>query len=119
MCISPLLSTYSRATITTLGHRVLDLYRGELLSEEGPVEWVLARREAVRGEAAGVAATLARIELDRGDAAAAIEVCERALTIEELDNQLWALLAEARRRSGNPAAARRTQQAYRTLLAEC
>ncbi len=104
---------------TALGHRVLDLYRGELLSEEGPVEWVLARREAMRGEAAGVAAALARVELDRDDPAAAIEVCERALTIDELDNQLWALLAEARRRSGNAAAARRTQQAYRTLLAEC
>jgi len=100
------------------GHRVLDLYRGELLCEEGPTEWVLAKREAVRGEAAGVATTLARLELDRGNAATAIELCERALMIDELDNQLWALLAEARHRTGGAAAARRTQQAYRHLLAE-
>ncbi|MGQ0840070.1 AAA family ATPase [Actinokineospora sp.] len=110
--------TQDRPTVRALGHRVLDLYRGELLSEEGPAEWVLARRESMRGEAAGVAAALARIELDRGDVAAAIEVCDRALTIDELDNRLWALLAEARRRSGNTAAALRTQQAYRDLLAE-
>jgi len=106
------------ARITTLGNRVLDLYRGELLSEEGPVEWVLARREAARGEAAGVAAALARVALDRGDTTAAVEVCERALTIDELDNRLWTLLAEARRRGGNPAAALRTQQTYLDLLAE-
>jgi len=104
--------------VASLGHRVLDLYRGELLSEEGPVEWVLARRESVRGEAAGVAATLARLELERGNASSAIEVCERALTIDELDGQLWTLLAEARRRTGNVAAARRTQQAYLDLVAD-
>jgi DNA-binding SARP family transcriptional activator len=110
--------TADPARVRALAHRVLDLYRGELLGEEGPAEWVLSRRETLRGEAAGVAAALAAIELDRGDAATAVEVCERALAIDELDNRLWALLAEARRRTGNPAAARRTQQAYRDLLAE-
>ncbi|MGX7826168.1 BTAD domain-containing putative transcriptional regulator [Actinokineospora sp. 24-640] len=104
--------------VRTLGHRVLDLYRGELLSEEGPAEWVLARREATRGEAAGVAAALARYELDRGNAPAAAEICERALTIDELDNRLWTLLAEARHRCGNAAAAQRASYAYNALLAE-
>jgi DNA-binding SARP family transcriptional activator len=107
-----------RAAVAAAGHRVLDLYRGELLSEEGPVEWVLARREAVRGEAAGVAVALARLELDRGNPAIAIEVCERALMIDELDHQLWSLLVDARRRTGSVEAARRTQQAYLDLLAE-
>ncbi|WP_156757443.1 BTAD domain-containing putative transcriptional regulator [Actinokineospora pegani] len=100
------------------GHRVLDLYRGELLSEEGATEWVLAKRESLRGEAAGVAVALAGWEMQRGDLTAAIEVCERALRIDELDHRLWSLLAEARSRAGNVAAARRGQQAYRTLLAE-
>ncbi|MBB5851187.1 hypothetical protein ACFQ05_37830 [Amycolatopsis umgeniensis] len=45
--------------VTRLGHRILDLYRGELLTEEGPAEWILAKREAVRGEAASAAAARA------------------------------------------------------------
>lgn len=105
------------AAIVALGHRILDLYRGELLSEEGPAEWVLARRDAARGEAAGVAATLARLELDRGNVAVAIEVCERALPIDELDHRLWSLLAEARRHTAGLQSARRTHQAYLDLLA--
>jgi DNA-binding SARP family transcriptional activator len=101
-----------------LGHEVLDLYRGELLSDEGPAEWVLARRESLRGEAAGVAAALAQLELDHGHAAAAMEICEHAVTIDELDGRLWTLLAQARGRLGSAAAARRAEQAYRELLAE-
>ncbi|MDT8913142.1 BTAD domain-containing putative transcriptional regulator [Amycolatopsis sp. PS_44_ISF1] len=106
------------ASARALGYRVLDLYRGELLVEEGPAEWVLARREAVRGEAAGAAAALAGTALSRGDTAEAIEVCERGVTIDELDNRLWSLLAEANVRAGNRAAAARAEGAYQALLAD-
>ncbi|WP_328609365.1 AAA family ATPase [Amycolatopsis sp. NBC_00345] len=106
------------ASAMALGYRVLDLYRGELLVEEGPAEWVLARREAVRGEAAGAAAVLAGTALNRGDAAEAIEVCERGVTIDELDNRLWSLLAAANVRAGNRAAAARAEGAYQALLAD-
>jgi DNA-binding SARP family transcriptional activator len=104
--------------VRALGCDVLDRYRGELLVEEGAAEWVLTRRESIRGEAAGVAVALATFELAQGDVAAAIEVCERALAIDELDHRLWTLLAEARHRAGDPAAAVRTRRAYRSLVAE-
>jgi DNA-binding SARP family transcriptional activator len=110
--------TADRAGLIALANRVLELYRGELLSEEGTAEWVLARREALCGEASGVAAALARLELDRGDPAVAIEICQRALRIDELDSRVWTVLAEARRRTEGAAAAQRTQLTYRTLLAE-
>jgi DNA-binding SARP family transcriptional activator len=107
-----------RAQLIALANRVLESYRGELLSEEGSAEWVLARRESMRGEASGVAAALARLELDRGDPAAAIEICQRALGIDELDSRVWTVLTEARRRTEGAAAARRTEQTYWALVAD-
>lgn len=108
-----------RATTSTdAGYRVLDLYGGELLVEEGPAEWVLARREAVRSQAVGVAVALARRALDRGDAGAAVEACERALAIDELDTRSWMIMSEARDRAGSHAAALRMRLACQTLLAD-
>jgi DNA-binding SARP family transcriptional activator len=108
----------SRDQVREAGREVLDRYRGELLPEEGAAEWVLTRREAVRGEAVAVAAELARFELDHGTVATAVELCERGLAIDELDHRLWTLLADARQREGNPGAARRARQVYRALIAE-
>ncbi|MFC5289614.1 BTAD domain-containing putative transcriptional regulator [Actinokineospora guangxiensis] len=109
--------TLDAEQVRALGHRTLDLYRGDLLDEEGPAEWVLARRETTRGEAAAVAAGLARFEMVRNNPAAAIEICERALRIDELDARLWDTLAEARHRTGNTATALRARNAYRDLVA--
>lgn len=100
------------------GSRVLDLYGGELLAEEGPAEWVLGRREAVRSQAVGVAVALARTALDRGDAAAAVEACERAIAIDELDSRIWGIMSDARDRAGSHAAALRTRIACQALLAD-
>lgn len=103
---------------TAAGQEVLDLYGGELLAEEGPAEWVLARREAVRSQAVGVAVTMARAALDRDDAPAAVAACERALAIDELDTRIWQLMSEARDRAGSHAAALRTRLACQALLAD-
>ncbi|MFL6124705.1 BTAD domain-containing putative transcriptional regulator [Actinophytocola sp.] len=103
---------------TAAGQEVLDLYGGELLAEEGPAEWVLARREALRSQAVGVAVALARAALDRDDAAAAVAACERALAIDELDTRIWQLMSEARDRAGSHAAALRTRLACQALLAD-
>ncbi|SDF45446.1 Transcriptional regulatory protein, C terminal [Lentzea fradiae] len=102
-----------------IAETLLDLHRGEYLAEEGNAEWVLARRETLRGETAGVAAALARLELDRGNAAAAIDLCERALAVDQLDHRLWSLLSESRRRAGHPDGALRAWRAYQDLVAEC
>lgn len=104
--------------VREIGTRVLDLYRGELLAEEGSAEWLLARRESLRGEAMGVAVSLASLELDTGAPAAAAALCERALAIDDLDHRLWTVLAEARARLGDTDGASRAHDAYRALLAE-
>jgi DNA-binding SARP family transcriptional activator/predicted ATPase len=104
--------------VREIAGEVLDLYRGELLAEEGAAEWVLAKRESLRGEAMGVAVALARLEIDSGAPAAAVEVCERTLTIDELDHRLWTVLAEARSRLGDVDGALRAQNAYQGLLAD-
>lgn len=40
------------------------------------------------------------------------------MTIDELDNRLWSLLAAANVRAGNRAAAARAEGAYQALLAD-
>jgi DNA-binding SARP family transcriptional activator len=105
-------------TNTEDGRRVLDLYGGELLVEEGPAEWVLARRETIRSQAVGVAVALARRALDRGEPAAAVEACERALAIDELDTRIWMIMSTARDLAGSHAAALRTRLACQALLAD-
>jgi DNA-binding SARP family transcriptional activator/energy-coupling factor transporter ATP-binding protein EcfA2 len=110
--------TLDTTAATALGHRILELYRGELLAEEGPAEWLLAAREAVRGLAAGAAVVLAHAAMARGDMGAAIEACERGVTIDDLDSRLWTMLAAARLRTGNHAAATRAEVAYRRLVSE-
>ncbi|TDQ00782.1 BTAD domain-containing putative transcriptional regulator [Labedaea rhizosphaerae] len=106
------------ATATALGQRLLELYHGELLTEEGAEEWLLAQREALRGLAAGAAVVLAHAAMAGGDWGAAIEACERGVTIDDLDSRLWTMLAAARLRTGNHAAAVRAEDTYRTLVAE-
>ena len=44
----------------------LQLYTGDVLPEDGPTEWVLARREHYKVRAAEAAAMLGRLHLDHG-----------------------------------------------------
>jgi DNA-binding SARP family transcriptional activator len=110
--------TRDTATAATLGQHLLDLYQGELLAEEGPAEWLLAERGALRGVAAGAAVVLGHAAMATGDMATAIEFCERGVTIDDLDSRLWTMLAAAHERTGNHAAAMRAEQTYRTLVSE-
>jgi DNA-binding SARP family transcriptional activator len=93
----------------------LDAYRGDLLTEAGPAEWVLAERDRLRTEAANAAAALAALQLDH-DPHLAVEACMSGLRIDDLHYGLWRLLAEAHTRAGNRAEAARAHQAYADLM---
>jgi DNA-binding SARP family transcriptional activator len=96
----------------------LAAYRGELLPEEGPSEWVVKRREHYRMEAADAAQSLAELELAGSDLARAVAACERGLHIDCYRDGLWRSLLVAYERSGDQAAAARTRQDYREMLSE-
>lgn len=95
-------------------------YGGELLPEDGPAEWVLTEREALRRQAADAAAALAETELaetapgtDQIHAAAAAQRC---VDIDPCHDTGWRLLITAHRRAGHAAAAARARRAYAAVL---
>jgi DNA-binding SARP family transcriptional activator len=97
--------------------RILELYRGDVLPEDGPAEWVTGTRDRYRLRAAEAAACLAELELRRGDTTAAAAAARRSLHIDRWRDATWRILIEAYRRAGDVAAAERARRAYEAVLA--
>jgi DNA-binding SARP family transcriptional activator len=95
----------------------LGVYRGELLPEDGPSDWVVELRDRYRMEAADAAASLAELELPRRPEKA-VEACWRGLGIDRYRDDLWRLLAEAHTQAGDHAATVRATQEYQAVLVE-
>ncbi len=96
----------------------LDLYRGDLLEEEGPAEWVVKAREHYRATAADLAERLAAAHLAAGSLAAAVRTCQRGLEIDRYRDRLWRLLVASHRESGDQASAARAARDYASVLLE-
>ncbi len=95
----------------------LDLYPGDVLPENGPAEWVVAKRDQVRIEAVEAALALAEEALASEDLAAAIHACQAGLALDRYHDPLWRLLIVARDRAGDAGAASRDRREYATVLA--
>ncbi|HEY7023465.1 MAG TPA: BTAD domain-containing putative transcriptional regulator [Candidatus Limnocylindrales bacterium] len=96
----------------------LAMYRGDLLPEDGPADWVAERRDACRLAAVDAAQALAELLLERGDAAQAARVCTTGLRIERYHDPLWRLLISARDLAGDQGAAKAARLSYDRMLAE-
>ncbi len=96
--------------------RALGLYRGELLPEVGPADWVVWERERCRQEAAEAALNLAGLLVDRGALGAAVEACERGIGIDPHQDGLWRRLVRAHEGAGHYAAAAAARRKYGELL---
>lgn len=101
-------------TITAL-QAALDLYRGDLLPEDGPAEWVADSRESLRTEAAAAGALLARLLAAR-DPRVALGVAERAVGIDQYNDEAWNLLIHLHRHLGDTAMVQRTTAMYEEVL---
>jgi DNA-binding SARP family transcriptional activator len=102
----------------SLYQEALAWYRGDLLPEDGPAEWVAERRELCRLAAVEAAQGLAEILLARGDADGAARVCATGLRIERYHDPLWRLLIRSRAQAGDLGAANRARLGYDRMLAE-
>jgi DNA-binding SARP family transcriptional activator len=96
--------------------RATAAYRGELLPEDGPAEWVSDIRERLRQHAACATGRLAELELMGEDYASAIDAARRSVDIDPFRDASWRLLINAYRKAGEPAAAARAEQDYNDVL---
>jgi DNA-binding SARP family transcriptional activator len=98
--------------------RVLEIYRGDLLPEDGPAEWVVTTRERYRSEAIEAAQDLVSVLLERNDPVAAALHCERGLLVDRYRDPLWRMLIEAHDLAGDAASAVRARRRYHDMLDE-
>ena len=95
---------------------MLELYGGELLPEEGPAEWIVARRDHYREAAVEAAGELASESMLAGDYATAVRACRLGLEIDRYQDSLWRILIEAREGAGDTGAASRDRREYAAVL---
>ncbi|MGH3825809.1 MAG: AfsR/SARP family transcriptional regulator, partial [Pseudonocardiaceae bacterium] len=92
------------------------VYRGELLPEDGPAEWVIDVRERLRQHAATATGRLAELSLADGDSPSAIEAARRSVDIDPFRDASWRVLIAACTQAGEPAAAARAKRDYAEVL---
>ena len=106
------------AAARTALERARATYRGDLLPEDGPAEWVVKPRDQLRLQATELATVEAGLALDNGDPAGAAAACTWALALDPYQDGLWRLLVRAHEAAGDMAAACRAGQEYERILGE-
>jgi len=96
--------------------RTLDLYRGELLPEDGPAEWVVLERERYRSGATEAAQLTGEIFLEKNELESAALACARGLQIDRHCDRLWQTRIRAHELAGEAAAAAHARRSYEEVL---
>jgi DNA-binding SARP family transcriptional activator len=98
--------------------RALEIHRGELLPDEGAVEWATTARDRYRSDAVGAAVARAEIDLEAGRPEDAAAACRRGLSLDRYRDALWRLRIQASELAGDVAESARLRQSYGEMLAE-
>lgn len=100
------------------GLAALEAYRGDLLPEVGPAEWVVAERERLRMTAAEVAGHVARLCLELGHHDEGLLAARRSVQLDPFRDTAWLLLAALQESAGDPSAASATRRRYSRITAD-
>jgi DNA-binding SARP family transcriptional activator len=98
--------------------RALELYGGDLLTDEGATDWVVGERLQLQAAAVDVARSLGTLLLDRRDPGAAIEIGRRGLEIDHYADPLWRVLLQALQTNEDHAGYALAASRYDAVLAE-
>jgi DNA-binding SARP family transcriptional activator len=93
-------------------------YRGDLLAEAGPAEWVVQERFRRRSLVADACERLAEVALAEGDAPAAIAAARQGLRVDPYRDGIWQSLFAALDSCGHVVALAKARGDHATLLAE-
>ena len=96
----------------------LALYRGDLLPEEGPAEYVVAERDRLRLMAATAATALARESRTLGLDGQALDAARRSVQLDRYQDLGWQLLIELHEAAGDSTAASLARRDHARAQAE-
>jgi DNA-binding SARP family transcriptional activator len=96
----------------------LTLYRGDVLPEDGPAEYVVADRERLRLAAAAAAAALAQDSRTLGHPRQALAAARLSVQLDRFSDLGWELLVELHQQAGDNSAAERARQEHAQAQAE-
>jgi DNA-binding SARP family transcriptional activator len=87
----------------------LELYRGDLLPEAGPSEWIVQERDRLKHGAAAAAYSVGSLTLRLHSPGDALPALHRAIELDPLRDSAWALLATTQAVMGDVSAAAATR----------
>ncbi len=105
-------------TAADLRATALAWYRGDLLPEDGPAEYVVGERDRLRVLAATAAATLAQEYRALRQLRPALAAARQSVQLDRYQDLAWQLLADLHRDAGDDSAAARARRDHAAAQAE-
>ncbi len=96
----------------------VDLYRDDLLLDEGPADWLVDQRNALRLDMIRACGLAAEIAIKLGKAHVATTVAERGLAVDRYADALWRLLIDSFEQVNDTASAERVRRSHRAMMAD-
>jgi DNA-binding SARP family transcriptional activator len=96
--------------------RAAEVYRGDLLLDEGPAEWVVGPRETLRLDMVRACSIGAEAAIKLGLLREAARIAERGLAVDHYADHLWRTLIDCHERSGDVASADRVRRSWQEMM---
>ncbi len=94
----------------------VEAYRGDLLLEEGPADWVVGHRDVMRLELVRACAIAGEAALKLDLASEATRLAERGLSVDRYADPLWRILVDSLEQSHDTASAERVRRAWQEMM---
>ncbi len=98
--------------------RAADVYRGDLLLDEGPAEWVVGHRDALRIEMVRACTIAGEAAMKLGMLHDATRMSERGLAVDRYADSLWRLQIDSLEQSSDKASAERVRRSWQEMMDE-
>jgi DNA-binding SARP family transcriptional activator len=93
-----------------------DVYRGDLLLDEGPADWVVGHRDMFRLEMVRACSMAGEAALKLDLPAEATRMAERGLSVDRYADPLWRILVDSHEQSHDTASAERVRRAWQDMM---
>lgn len=98
--------------------RATDVYRGDLFLDEGPAEWVVGHRDALRLDMVRACTIAGEAAMKLGVPQEATRMSERGLTVDRYADPLWRIQIESLEQASDKASAERVRRSWQEMMDE-